>query len=335
MDDMMIIKSGSFDACFNLAFEEYILDCLTEKSKYILFLWRNDNAVIIGRNQNACNECNLEAMKKYGTRLVRRNTGGGAVYHDLGNLNFSIFCPKECYDIKRSAGVVRRAVGRFGVMAEYSGRNDLLVNGRKFSGNAFLSGDRTGLHHGTILLHTDLIRMEEVLRAPREKLEPRGIASVRSRVINLCEINGNITAEQVGEIMICEFMEEYEHSALCMVGEKQMGALVEDGKLDALVKKYSSDVWNLGGSYSYNRTGKGRFSWGQCEIRLLVEQNVVLEIDIETDALVPEDIIRTADWLKGMSLKRLKEEDTLWMACKETGADAGIIRDILGLVNRM
>ncbi len=337
MADMTIIRSDSHDAYHNLAFEEYISLHLPEENGYILFLWQNDNAVIIGRNQNAYNECDLEVMKKYNTKLVRRNTGGGAVYHDLGNLNFSVICPKQCYDIRRSAAIIQRAVQSFGIQTEYSGRNDLLADGKKFSGNAYWTNERIGLHHGTILLHTDLDRMEDVLRVPKEKLEPKGIASVRSRVVNLCELCSDITVAKMSERIVHEFVRTYETagcSNLNIYEGQWAETLADREKLDALVEKYSSESWNLDENIEPGRAGKGYFRWGQCEIRFSAEHDTIQKIRISTDSLFPWDIGNIEKWLRGVSIKRLKEEDAVREACRQTGADIRVLSDIFGLINR-
>ncbi len=335
MSEIMIIRSGSYDAYYNLALEEYVLSYLTERDRYILFLWQNDNAVIIGRNQNAKNECNFEEMKKYGTKLARRSTGGGAVFHDMGNLNFSIICPRENYEVKRSIEVVKRAVLMFGVIAEYSGRNDLLVNGSKFSGNAFLTKKTAGLHHGTILVDTDLKIMEKVLKISREKLEPKGIDSVKSRVINLKSVCPVIDVEEISKSIVHEFTKEYEHDICHFIAEDQVLSLINDEKLDIIKKKYLSEDWNLGKNFNFNHVAKKVFLWGECEVRLLICDGIIKRSCIYTDFLFPDEIEKVEKKLNGIPCEILKQKNIAEKISWEISVDSAVIKDIFKLINDM
>lgn len=332
MDNNLIIQSNSYDAYSNLALEEYILRYMFQEKKVILLLWQNDNAVIIGRNQNARNECNFEAMKKYGTKLVRRNTGGGAVYHDKGNLNFSILCPIECYDIMRSIEVIRRAIGTLGIVAEYSGRNDLLVKGYKFSGNAFLTNGEMGLHHGTILINSDFKIMEEVLKTPKEKLEPKGIDSIKSRVINLNKLCKFVTVESVSKSIMDEFIREYGCKDCGLVNAQQVLDEQKSENFHKLVKKYSSEDWNMGYNFNYNYVVKKHFEWGQCEIRLLIKEGIIERNCIYSDSLFPNQISKIEKGLNGLSLEMLKEKNATKIMEKEIKTERYILKDILSLI---
>lgn len=328
----MIIQSDFYDAYYNLALEEYIFKYLCQEDRYILFLWQNDNAVIIGRNQNAGNECDFSAMKKYGTKLVRRNTGGGAVYHDMGNLNFSVCCPREHYNEKRSIGIVKKAITELGVEPEYSGRNDLLVQGKKISGNAFLTSKKSGLHHGTVLLHTDLKVMREVLRVSEKKLQPKGIDSILSRVINLETVCPSATVENVKKKIIQKFMEEYDHDHMEYVDGTCLRSYADNETFRSMVEKYSSELWNMGEHFHYNHVRKERFSWGQCEIRILTEKEKIARIAIYTDSLFPLQITETEKRLRGMALGQLKEEDVWDQISKQAGLDIFLLKDIRDLI---
>ncbi len=330
MASMIVLHSESYDAPYNLALEEYFLQYLSGKIKYILFLWQNDNAVIIGRNQNAKNECSFEAMKRHGARLVRRNTGGGAVFHDKGNLNFSIICPKEDYDIKRSAGIIKRAVLLSGIEAEYSGRNDLLVNGSKFSGNAFLTKDAVGLHHGTILVDTDIEIMAEVLKAPKEKMEPKGINSVKSRVTNLSAICPSVTVEEISRNIVREFVEEYEHDTFQFISGNQILSVVENEKLKTI-----ADDWNMGENFNYTHIKKRSFSWGICEVRILETEGIIRRNCIYTDSLFPKEIEKIEKKLNGLSREFLRQKNTIEKLCREINGESSVLKDIFTLINDM
>ena len=175
---------GAYDPFRNLAIEKN-LTFLTQEGQCILYLWQNHKTVVIGRNQNAWKECNVDALLADGGTLARRMSGGGAVFHDLGNLNFSFCVRKEDYDVDRQLEVIRQALHREGIEAVKSGRNDLLADGRKFSGNAFYKSGEFCCHHGTIMIDVNRDLIGRYLHVPERKLLSKGIASVQSRVINL------------------------------------------------------------------------------------------------------------------------------------------------------
>ncbi|HOV70336.1 MAG TPA: lipoate--protein ligase family protein, partial [Clostridia bacterium] len=153
--NLKIILTAITDPHQNLAFEEYLFETADEDTA-TMYLWTNASTVVIGRNQNPWRECKVELLEKDGGKLSRRTTGGGAVYHDLGNLNFSFIMSKEAYSVQRQLGVIIEAVRSLGIDAEFSGRNDILACGRKFSGNAFAVRKNGALHHGTLLINADM-----------------------------------------------------------------------------------------------------------------------------------------------------------------------------------
>ena len=168
------VRSPDTDPWKNLAREEFLMgDCADDEA--IFYLWRNARTVVIGRNQNAWSECQLDLLESEDGRLARRSSGGGAVFHDLGNLNFSFIVPRRLFSMERQLGVVLGALRSLGIDAEFSGRNDLAIGGRKFSGNAWqLTRDR-GLHHGTLLLSADMSMMSRYLNVDPEKLKAEGV----------------------------------------------------------------------------------------------------------------------------------------------------------------
>ena len=163
LKQLYYIETDSVDPYYNLALEEELLHWLPESSA-ILYLWQNAHTVVIGKNQNAWKECRTEQLAADGGHLVRRPSGGGAVYHDLGNLNFTFLAPLGDYDVHKQLSVILEACRSFGIPAEISGRNDLLADGRKFSGNAFLETNGRGSHHGTLLVDVDMTKMPRYLR---------------------------------------------------------------------------------------------------------------------------------------------------------------------------
>ena len=184
---MKIYITDRTDPYFNLASEQYLLD--TENDE-VFMLWRNEKAVIIGRNQNAYAEINKPFVDEHGIKVVRRLTGGGAVFHDLGNVNFTYIVPRsDCptLDFERFSRPVINALRGLGVEAELSGRNDITVDGRKISGNAQCVYNNKVMHHGTLLFSADMSQMAGALNVDEEKIKSKGIKSVRARVCNLSE----------------------------------------------------------------------------------------------------------------------------------------------------
>lgn len=195
------IVSDSADPYWNLAVERSLFR-YTDEETAILFLWQNDNTIVIGRNQDPYAECRAEEFLASGGRIARRPSGGGAVYHDLGNLNFSILCPEKMMARDEYQHIVKRTLRNFGLEAEFNGRNDFQIQGRKFSGNASYSDGRVLCRHGTILIHTDIEKMEYYLMPSTEKLERNYVRSVKERVVNLGDLLRDVSAEDVKKAMI-------------------------------------------------------------------------------------------------------------------------------------
>ena len=162
----------------NLALEEYLLMSVPEKTQ-ILYLWQNRNTIVVGRNQDVFRECDMEQVEEGGVRIARRLSGGGAVFHDMGNLNFTFLCRKEDRDIGRNTDIVLSALKKLGIIAERSGRNDILAGGAKISGNAFFETGGFCYHHGTLLVDTDKDLIARYLSVSKEKLRLKGVDSVK------------------------------------------------------------------------------------------------------------------------------------------------------------
>ena len=181
ISSLYIYKSSGLDPFGNLAREQVMLEH-GPKDGVILYLWQNENTVVIGRNQNAFKECRVSLLEEEGGKLARRLSGGGAVFHDHGNLNFTFLLPQEDFDVRRQLEVICRACKAFGIPAEISGRNDLTAQGQKFSGNAFYKNGTRAYHHGTLLMNADMSKLGRYLSPPVAKLKAKGVDSVRSRV---------------------------------------------------------------------------------------------------------------------------------------------------------
>ena len=195
------ICSENTSPYYNLALERSLFDFVDEDT-VILYLWQNSHTIVIGKNQNAYAECKVDEFIKDGGTLARRPSGGGAVYHDLGNLNFSIICKESIAKEHTYQRIVKEALRFFGIVSEFNGRNDLTVDDKKFSGNAFYVKDDVLCQHGTILINSDFKELSKYLTPDISKLERNHVKSVESRVVNLSEISDKITVESMKEAMI-------------------------------------------------------------------------------------------------------------------------------------
>lgn len=273
------IESSNFDPYYNLALETHLLSKIPEKG-CILYLWQNHHTVVIGRNQNPWAECRISLLQEEHGHLARRMSGGGAVYHDLGNLNFTFLCREECYDLQKQLSVIQKAVGFAGIDAQFSGRNDLLADGRKFSGNAFYHSKGSAYHHGTLLVDTDTEKMGRYLSPPKAKLESKGVASVRSRVVNLSELSPALTCSQMKEYMMQAFAEIYNGSPEILLLTSDDLAAVETRK-----QQYESEDWLFGKPMPFTCTLENRFSFGSVQLQLQVEAGVIRNLQVYTDAM--------------------------------------------------
>lgn len=266
----------------NLAVEEY-LTLHTEPEECILYLWQNQHTVVIGKNQNCWKECKVNYLEEDGGSLVRRLSGGGAVYHDLGNLNFTFCVQKENYDLSRQMDVVLEAVQSFGIDAEKTGRNDITVKGRKFSGNAFYQSGDFCYHHGTLLVSADKEKMSKYLNVSREKLKSKGVDSVRSRVANLTEFEESLTIEALAEALVEAFSKIYG-----MKAEKLPKQRLDQGEIARKEQRFSSWEWKYGRKIPFQYQMEQRFSWGGAELQLEAVRGRILRANVFSDGMEQE-----------------------------------------------
>ena len=275
---MKYYRGISTDPYLNLAAEQFLLD--TEEEEEIFLLWRNSRSVILGRNQNAYAEVNLPFVEEHGIPVVRRLTGGGAVFHDLGNLNFTFIVPRaRCpeLDFARFVLPVAQVLRELGVPAELSGRNDLVADGRKISGNAQCVWRDHVLHHGTLLVSADLSFMNGALRADADKLKSKGIKSVRSRVGNLSEYLPGIDAEGLARRLEDHFLGGGTAERTDFSEEQRAG-------IEALAReKYRTWEWNFGVSGTFGRQVKRRFPYGSVELSFSSEHGVLTGVRLSGD----------------------------------------------------
>ncbi len=303
---LLILTTDQVNPWNNLALEEYLMglcesDIEDENERpygAILFLWQNRHTVVIGRNQNAWAECKTGMLEEEGGFLARRGTGGGAVYHDMGNMNFSIILPRSKFDLGESFKVILDAAQALGLDAVRSGRNDILIDGRKFSGNAFRYMKGVALHHGTLMVDTDVEPMMRYLTVSDSKLKTRAIKSVRSRVINMREVKPDLTMEELIEAVGNSFVEQYGSGRAVVV--KGISDFPKDKKLEDLEALYASWTWRYGRAIDFDaQVETERFPWGQADIRFKVTQGVVADAAIFSDALDSDFIEHIAQSLIG------------------------------------
>ena len=285
MDTVFYLETGSLDPGYNLAFEEYVLAHRTQGT--YLILWQNKNSVIIGRNQNAEAEINRAFVDAHGIKVVRRNTGGGAVYHDLGNLNYSFITDADEPEKRSSAqftAPVVQALCDLGLSAETSGRNDILVDGRKVSGTAQQLLKGRLLHHGTLLFDSDAAMIAGALNPDPTKFQSKGIQSVRSRV-------GNIRSALAEDMDIPSFW-QYLKKALVKNGitptSLSAHELLQIQKLKE--EKYDTWQWNFGKSPKYQLCCKNRWPAGLLEVHLTVSEGKIAQLAIMGDFLATMDV---------------------------------------------
>lgn len=272
-------ESASFDPHYNLATEKFLLDAAAP-GECTLYLWQNQNTVVIGRNQNAWAECRTSLLEEEGGVLARRLSGGGAVFHDVGNLNFTFLVRQEDYDVDRQLLVIQKACALAGIQTEKSGRNDVLAEGRKFSGNAFYHNQGHSYHHGTLLVDVDMQKLQRYLSPPKAKLEAKGIASVRSRVVNLRELNPVLTIGKMKEYMLQAFCEVYGCTpSPVIISEQEQAALRE------LADRYGSWEYLYGSPLAFSFDAEDHFSWGHFQLQLQVKGGIVTAARAYSDSM--------------------------------------------------
>ena len=312
---LQIIIGNQYNPYINLAVESNLLDNFLPNT-VSLFLWKNKQTVVIGTNQNPYSECDIESLLNEGGFLARRRTGGGAVYHDLGNLNFSFIADKDIYDVKKQMQVIQKALLDFNLETEVSGRNDITYQGRKFSGNAFAKTKHQGLHHGTILIKTDGERLQRYLKVKPAKLHKHGVKSVASRVINLSEV-ADITSENIIPHLIRAFEDVYQNTATVI----NFDDLCNNDAIE-LSQHIGSEEYLFGKWKEFHTKKSATFDWGSIDLDLDIDEDkgIIRDINIASDSLEPVSINAAIELLRGANLKEAPSSDNK------------IITDIISLI---
>lgn len=309
----------------NLALEQY-LTFHAKEGECILYLWQNRHTVVIGKNQNCWKECKVNYLEEDDGYLVRRMSGGGAVFHDLGNLNFTFCVRKEDYDISRQLDVICRAVESLGLHAEKTGRNDITIDGRKFSGNAFYESSGFCYHHGTILLNVNKADMSKYLNVSKEKLASKSVDSVKSRVANLSEFCPGITVARMEDELIRAFAEVYKAPIAPFPKERLDMAEIEENE-----KVFSSWEWKYGRRIPFEFEMSKRFTWGDIDLQIAVNEGRITEINAFSDAMDQEFITEIQKALTGCQYQEKAMTDAVRAAASED-AQKPAAEDICGLI---
>lgn len=294
------------DPAWNLAAEQYVFDRLPRDRTYFM-LWQNDNAIIIGKHQNTAAEINEQFVRENGVRVVRRLSGGGAVYHDMGNLNFTFIADAgdmESINFRLFCRPVVAALAKIGVTAEINGRNDMTIDGQKFSGNSQYLKEGRVMHHGTIMFDSNLDLVAQALHVDQEKIRAKGIASVRSRVTTVRRhMASPVTLEEFRSLLLREILEQ------------QLRA-----------ERYATWEWNYGQSRDCEMRRQRRFpACGSVEVHLTTDHGVIQDLHFTGDffSVVEPEVL--AEKLRGVRL----EEQSLRAAL----ADETVSRYFSGLEN--
>ena len=286
-------------------------------------LWQNSDCVVIGANQNAFAECNVDKAKQCNVSIARRKTGGGAVWHDMGNINFSFVSPKCVYSEKGNLQIVLNALSSFGLNATFSGRNDLLCEQFKVSGSAYLRGKNACLHHGTLLVNVDKSKLASFLTPSRSKLAKSGVKSVESRVKNLAEINSKITTKVLLTRLYEAFFEKYPNAKLAKLTE-----ILPIEKINAKAQIFKNPQYIFAKKQLGVLTQRGLFEWGTCEIYYsLLGDKIVKDFTIFSDAMQVEILNGISDFFNSKSIQQIQ-----LMLSGYNGDERKILTDILNLM---
>ncbi len=293
-----IYVATSHDCAANLAGEAYLM---TLDYDHVLYLWVNDPCIVIGRYQNPYSECNLERMETEGVQLVRRQSGGGAVYHDHGNLCFTLIGDKHTSTKEENFSIILQGLKNLGLECELSGRNDILLNGKKISGNAFQTTPTKFCHHGTLLISSDLSVMGNYLTPSSTKLASKAVKSVASRVGNLKEGLDTISQEMVQQALMEAFKTFYGNAEVDLIDFTTLEEAQQN------YHRFGDRATILEKTPHFTHTFKHHFAWGEVELSLQVDKATISDVIMFTDSLDTSVV----DRLKGLLLGRAYEKQVL------------------------
>lgn len=291
--NLYVIDTPVTDPRHNLALEEYLLRRV-RPGECILYLWQNQRTVVIGRNQHASNECRIQALEADGGHLVRRLSGGGAVYHDLGNMNFTFLTVRENYDVEKQTETILQAVRSLGIPAEKNGRNDLTVEGGKFSGHAYYRTGDQCYHHGTLMVAVDMAPLEKYLNVSPLKLQAKGVKSVRARVVNLRDFRPDLTIEALRQALVTAFGQVYGLPIQTLTEADLDGAAIAQG-----IARFSDPAWIYGDSQPLEVSRQALFDWGILRLDYSRSGGIITKAALWSDGLEADFLSQVPQALAG------------------------------------
>ncbi|MBJ8350262.1 MULTISPECIES: lipoate--protein ligase [Streptococcus] len=312
---MKYIVNNSNDPAFNIALEAYAFRELMDEDE-IFILWINEPAIIIGRHQNAIEEINKEYTDEHGIKVVRRLSGGGAVYHDLNNLNYTIISSKSgeegAFDFKKFSAPVIETLADMGVKAEFTGRNDLEINGKKFGGNAQAYYKGRMMHHGALLFDVDLSVLASALKVSKDKIESKGIKSVRARVTNiLSELPKKITVTEFKDALLEQMKKTHPDMTEYVLSDEELAHIKKSAE-----ETFGTWDWTYGKAPEYTISRNVRYPAGKITTYANVDKSIIKSIKIYGDFFGIKDVSEIEELLVGVPyeypavLEKLKTIDT-------------------------
>lgn len=287
------------DPAFNLAAEEYVFEKLPRDAMYVM-LWQNDNAIIVGKHQNTLAQINEAFVREKEIKVVRRLSGGGAVYHDMGNLNYTIIADGDGdLDFGRFCRIVLDALARVGVKGELNGRNDMTIDGKKFSGNAQYAKQGRVMHHGTILFDSDSSVLAGALQVDEAKIKAKGVKSVRSRVTNVRpHLPKDMPLKQFKKVLLGSILTQFP-------GEEYIFTAGDIAEIEKLSLRYRDWEWNYGKSPACDLVRKQRVEGcGTVEAYLSLDQGRIQQLQFRGDFFSAREPEGLAQRLVGLPLER-------------------------------
>ncbi|SHJ43213.1 lipoate-protein ligase [Hathewaya proteolytica DSM 3090] len=283
---MIFVKNENTNPYLNHAVEEYIMNKFQDDC---FMLWRNESCILIGKNQDIMSEINTEYIKEHNITVVRRMSGGGAVFNDLGNLNFTFIskkAPKQGVEFSTFTAPIIEALSKLGVKAELSGRNDITIDNKKISGNAqFHSRDKV-IHHGTLLFSSCISDLVAALKVKEIKFSDKTVKSVASRVSNLSEyLNEPMSVIEFKEFLFDYVFSTKNNGVIYELNEEDWGAI----KIIA-ENKYCTRLWNYGSSPKFNFHGEKKFPGGIVQANMFIENDIIQDININGDFFSEKDV---------------------------------------------
>ena len=286
---MHVYLSNSTDIFTHLAREEYLLNNLSPEQR-ILYIWKSHDAIVIGKNQNPWKECLVNDAREKDISIARRLSGGGTVFHDEGNLNFSFISYQHNYNFDSQINVIKKALRHFALQLKLQKNNILTMNGKKCSGNAFCHRKNRSLHHGTLLINSKLDRINHYLQPSINSIKTYAIESNPYPIINLTKLNDSLTFDKVAEQIIAEFCKSDSSPEIHYVDKEGVG----DSSLNILSQKYRSKDWIFNETPRFVMSLRKCFSWGIFDTEIQFNKGQVVTIKIDSAGL-DKHVIKTME----------------------------------------